>query len=165
MDQGTEMRLSTPSTITGRNVFLALLAFFGLIIGVNTTLAVLANRSWTGLVVENGYVESQKFNQELAEARKQAALGWREEFGYRKGLLELRLSGKDGRALSGLSVAVKLERPSSDREDRALTLPETMTGHYALPIILNTGQWDADVTARSSSGETMRRIYRFYVRG
>jgi nitrogen fixation protein FixH len=149
--------------ITGRHVFVALVLFFGVVIGVNTTLAVLANTSWTGLVVENGYVASQSFNHDLVEARKQAALGWAEEFGYRKGRLELKLKDNQGRALTRAAVSVRLERPSTDREDRDLTLPETMTGVYALPISFGSGQWDADVTARSASGQTMRRIYRLYV--
>jgi nitrogen fixation protein FixH len=159
---------SKPSTnpsrqITGRHVFAAMAAFFGVVIAVNTVLAVFATTSWTGLVVENGYVASQRFNRDLAEARRQAALGWKEEFGYVSGRLQLTLKDKQGRALTRSSVSVKLERPSTDEEDRSVVLPETMTGVYTLPIELKPGQWDADITARASSGEEMRRIYRLLV--
>src|SRR5262245_37689321 len=110
--------------ITGRQVLAGLVLFFGVVIAVNAVLAVMANTSWTGLVVENGYVASQKFNHDLAEARKQSALGWREAFGYRGGRLELILKDRNDLPLSDLSVSVKLERPSTDREDRVLALPE-----------------------------------------
>jgi len=154
---------SIPPAITGRHILVALILFFGIVIAVNTALAVLANTSWTGLVVENGYVESQRFNQELAEARKEAALGWMEEFGYRDGRIELRLKDRQGRALARLAVSVRLERPSTDREDQSLTLAETAPGIYTQAIALKPGQWDADVTASASSGEVVRRIYRVHV--
>ena len=154
---------TTQKHITGRHVFVALVLFFGIIIAVNTTLAVLASASWTGLVVENGYVASQNFNRDLAEARRQAGFGWAEELSFSNGLLQVKLKDREGRPLSRFAVSVKLERPSSDREDRHLTLFETMGGAYAMPIALKTGQWDADVTVESPMGEAMRRIHRFYV--
>jgi nitrogen fixation protein FixH len=168
-ERGTKGRSAglKPSTsacreITGRHVFTAIAAFFGVVIAVNTVLAVFATTSWTGLVVENGYVASQKFNRDLAEARRQAALGWREEFGYVKGRLQLKLNDDQGRALTRSSVSVMLQRPSTDKEDRSVVLPETAAGVYALPIALKPGQWDADITVRAS-GEKIRRIYRFSV--
>ncbi len=60
---------------TGWHMLAITLLFFGTIIAVNVTLAVYANRSWTGLVVENSYVASQHFNELLAEQRQQAELG------------------------------------------------------------------------------------------
>ncbi|MGE3830257.1 MAG: FixH family protein, partial [Parvibaculaceae bacterium] len=73
--------MSNPTTasewrVTGRFVFVLLVAFFGVIIAVNVTMAVFASRTWTGLVVENGYVASQHFNSELEQLRRQDKLGW-----------------------------------------------------------------------------------------
>ncbi|TJV88129.1 MAG: cytochrome oxidase, partial [Mesorhizobium sp.] len=61
---------------TGRHMLLIILSFFGVIVGVNLTMATLASTSWTGLVVENSYVASQQFNRKAEEGRAQAALGW-----------------------------------------------------------------------------------------
>ena len=127
------------------------------------TLVVLANTSWTGLVVENGYVESQRFNQELAEARKQTLLGWTAEFGYRDGRLEVKLRDREGRALRRPSASVKLVRPSTDKEDRMVTLTKSAAGVYSSMIPLSSGVWDADVNSRASSGDGVRHIYRLYV--
>jgi nitrogen fixation protein FixH len=149
--------------IEGKHVLAGMVAFFGVIISVNVTLAVLANTSWTGLAVENGYVASQHFNAELAEARRQAELGWRPHFGYRDNRLELTLENSSGHPLSGFAIEAELERPSTDREDRRVLLRETQVGTYVAEETLNSGQWDADVTIKDSSGRTMRRIYRFVV--
>ena len=48
----------------------------------NVTMAVLAGHSWTGLVVKNSYVASQHFNEDLVEARRQAARGWTSKLVY-----------------------------------------------------------------------------------
>ena len=65
-----------PREFTGKHMLAVILAFFGVILAVNLTLATLANTSWTGLVVENTYVASQQFNKKAEEGRAQAALGW-----------------------------------------------------------------------------------------
>ena len=163
MDRNSDSTITRP--VTGAHVLAAMVLFFGVIIGVNVTLAVLANTSWTGLVVENGYVASQEFNRDLAEARRQAALGWHEEFGYRSGLLTLKLTDKQGRPVTSAKVTAKLERPSTDREDRVLVLDETMTGVYSRRITLEAGLWDADLAALTGSGERLRRLYRLNVSG
>jgi len=150
--------------LEGKHVLAGMVAFFGVIIGVNLTMAVLANTSWTGLAVENGYVASQHFNADLAEARRQAELGWKPQFGYRDNRLEIALENSSGRPLSGFAIEAELERPSTDREDRRIVLHETEPGMYAAQESLNPGQWDADVTIKDGSGRVMRRIYRFVVR-
>ncbi len=60
-----------PKPFTGRHMLFAMLAFFGVIIAVNLTMAVFATKSWTGLVVKNSYVASQAFNRELEQAKVQ----------------------------------------------------------------------------------------------
>ncbi|MFC3175391.1 FixH family protein [Novosphingobium bradum] len=62
---------------TGRHMALIMVAFFGVVIAVNVTMARLATSTFTGVVVENSYVASQHFNRWLDEARREDALGWR----------------------------------------------------------------------------------------
>lgn len=151
--------------ISGGQVFVIMVVFFAVIIAVNTTMAVLATSSWTGLVVENGYVASQGFNKDLAEARRQAQLGWQESFGYANGKLALTLSDAELRPIAKAEVTVRLERPSTDREDRQLVLSEVVPGRYELAVALPPGLWDAEATVRTATGETLRRVYRFLARG
>jgi nitrogen fixation protein FixH len=152
-----------PVEITGRHVLLALVSFFAVIITVNVAMAVLASRSWTGLVVENGYVASQHFNEDLAEARRQAALGWTETLRYLEGELVLELRDAEGRGLEGLRAEVKLERPSTDRDDHMVALADRKDGRYAGPATLGPGQWTADVIVRGTEGQVFRRIHRLRI--
>jgi len=62
---------------TGWHMTMILVAFFTVVIGVNVTMARLAIGTFGGTVVENSYVASQQYNGWLAQARQQAALGWK----------------------------------------------------------------------------------------
>ena len=62
-------------------------------------------------------------------------------------------------------MEAELERPSTDREDRRISFRENGPGLYISEEHLNSGQWDADVTIKDSSGRTLRRVYRFVVKG
>jgi nitrogen fixation protein FixH len=152
-------------SITGSHVFAIIVMFFGVIIAVNATLAILAVTSWTGLVVENGYVASQSFNRDLAEARRQAGLGWQESFGYANGRLTVMLTDSGQRPITRAAVMVKLQRPSTDREDHGLTLAEVASGKYVSAANLSPGLWDAETVVRSASGETLRHLYRLQISG
>lgn len=61
---------------TGWHMTAIIVAFFGVVIAVNATLATLASRTFSGTVVDNSYVASQQFNSWLAAGRAQKALGW-----------------------------------------------------------------------------------------
>jgi nitrogen fixation protein FixH len=54
-----------------------LIAFFGVVIAVNLTMAYVAVSGFGGTVVDNSYVASQNYNRWLEAGRAQAALGWR----------------------------------------------------------------------------------------
>jgi nitrogen fixation protein FixH len=64
---------------TGWHMTGILLAFFGVIVAVNFTMAALATRTFGGVVVQNSYVASQRYNDWLKAARAQAKLGWKAE--------------------------------------------------------------------------------------
>jgi nitrogen fixation protein FixH len=61
---------------TGRHMTGILIAFFGVVVGVNITMATLASRTFGGTVVANSYVASQNYNGWLAQGRAQDRLGW-----------------------------------------------------------------------------------------
>jgi len=151
--------------INGGHVLVILVAFFGVIIAVNLTLAALAVRSWTGLVVENGYVASQSFNHDLAEARRQAGLGWEQRVSFVGDRFTVVLNDQRMRPITGATVVVKLQRPSTDREDRELVLIEMSPGKYEQTASFSPGLWDAETTVRGPAGETLRHIYRLQVSG
>lgn len=147
---------------TGRHMLLIMVAFFGVVIGVNVLMAVVANRSWTGLVVKNSYVASQNFNKELDAARRLAALGWTSQLELDAGHAMARLGDRNG-PLTGLSVTLKLARPTNENEDRVVILDEAAAGDYRAPIALDPGVWSALLTATADNGETIRQYRRIVV--
>ncbi len=128
---------------TGWHMLASMLAFFGVIIGVNVFLAVSASRTWTGLVVENSYVASQEFNEKERLAREQAALGWHAVLGYVPGQLTLDIRGKDGAPIDLGAVSVALSRPLGDHEDRTVALERGADGVYFAAVVLPHGAWNA----------------------
>jgi len=61
---------------TGKHMAMIMVAFFAVVIAVNFTMAWLAIGSFGGTVVDNSYVASQRYNDWLAQARRQSALAW-----------------------------------------------------------------------------------------
>ena len=157
------MTATVPKPFTGRRMLAVMLGFFGVIIGVNATLAILASTSWTGLVVKNSYVASQHFNEDLARAHRQQALGWRSTLGYAGGSLQFTLSDRDGAPLSGMSVEITLRRPTHEGEDRRVVLRPSTGGSYAVALALPKGTWNADVAVNDSRGRDYQRAFRLWV--
>jgi len=154
-----------PREFTGFHMLAILIAFFGVIITVNVMMAVMANRTWSGLVVPNSYVASQNFDEDQAEAARQKALGWTQKLTHENGVLAVAMTGHDGVALVGLKLEVKIGHPVTSQFDRELTLRETAPGIYEAPAEIGQGVWDADVTARAATGDIFRLVHRFEVRG
>ena len=61
---------------TGWHMTGILVAFFGVVVGVNLLMASFATSTFGGIQVANSYVASQKFNTWLDQAEQSAALGW-----------------------------------------------------------------------------------------
>lgn len=154
-----------PREFTGKHLFLILVAFFGVIISVNVTMATLANRSWTGLVVQNSYVESQKFNDHFDAARARAALGWRSEMSYANGSFAYRLTNGQGQGVRLMDIVVEFRRPVQESKDRQATLQAEGGGSFVADLPLEDGQWIVDISAVAHGlSEPWRDMKRVFVR-
>lgn len=150
---------------TGKHLFLILIAFFGVIITVNVTMATLATKSWSGLVVKNSYVESQKFNDHFDAARARAALGWRAEMLLVDGRFSYALSNGKGEAVRLMDVAVEFRRPVQESKDQKAALLPAAGGVYDAEVQLADGQWIVDVSAVAHGlHEPWRDMKRVFVR-
>ncbi len=148
---------------TGWHMLAVLVGGFSVVIAANVTLAVFATRSWTGLVVPSSYVASQQYNRLLAQAKEQAARGWRGEVLHGAGELRFELTDRDGKALPTFEVAALVGRPSHEGEDRYLELNEIGPGVYRAGVDLDQGIWNVDVLAKGPAGATFREVYRLFV--
>ena len=153
------MRSATaPREFTGRHMLASILAFFGVIIAVNLTMAYFANSTWSGLVVANGYMASQSFDDDLAKARAQDAMGWtverqpRDE--PRQGVLRRPQQG----AAHGMTVTGMLRRPATDREDQALSLRQRRDrASTRAEAALANGVWDVEITPPAQAARPIAR--------
>lgn len=126
---------------TGRKMLIAMLAFFGVIIAVNLTMAWLAVNNFRGVEVDSGYVASQDFNADRARLAEQAARGWQIEARAIGGAPLMQFRRADGTPITGLALTVRALRSADGRADRAIALVETGPGLYVANEALAPGQW------------------------
>ena len=145
--------MSGSRSLTGRKVLGISVAAFGVILAANLTLAWYAVGTFSGLVVDNGYVSSQSFD---AERRAQQALGWSLDLAYDGAAVRLDFTDAAGRTARPATLAVVVGRPTSSRTDRSLELQRTPTGYAALAA-LDPGAWLVQVDAVAMDGTNWRR--------
>ena len=129
---------------TGWHFTAIICAFFGVVISVNVTMAVLATRTFGGVVVENGYVASQEYNRWLAQARKQERLGW----AIKPSLDEAR-HVRVSLNLDGAQVSGTAQHPLGRAPDVPLTFDSNLRSREVLP----RGRWMVHLIVRRGRDE------------
>ncbi len=142
-----------PKQFTGRHMLFAMLAFFGVIITVNLTMAMFANSTWTGLVVKNSYVASQAYNRELEQAKVQAARGWTGNISYSDGSVVLSLTDKAGQPVLLETLIARIGRPAFEQADHRVAMVHQGNGVYHAEDTLEPGIWQVSVRGTSSQGD------------
>lgn len=150
--------------LTGWHVFAIMASFFSLVIAVNLTMAFFARSSWTGFVVENIYVASQKFNEKAAEGRAQAALGWKSKLVIAGGKVSYRLTNKVGNVVAARRATASFRRPAYASEDQEVTLVPQPDGSLAAPVELRDGMWIVEVHAEAGLDHPYRDTRRLTLR-
>jgi nitrogen fixation protein FixH len=129
-------------------VFLMLVAFFGVVIGVNLVMMRLAIQTLPGTEVDSAYSASLAYEKEIATAREQSARNWKvdahvERNGQGGATLQVEARDNTGRPMTGLKFEGRFERPTDRRADLPVVLAEVGIGVYrgSAPAIA-PGQWD-----------------------
>lgn len=152
-DSGPKFRM------TGRKVLIIAVSSFGVILAANLTLAYNAVSTFPGLEVDNSFVASQNFNQELAE---QLALGWDVKASHEDGMLKLSISDAVGPVEVAHLDAV-LGAATHVRADQAPEF-EFIDGAYRAPVELGTGNWNIRLHAVAADGTEFRQRVVLHVR-
>ncbi|MFL0354841.1 FixH family protein [Erythrobacter sp. GH1-10] len=129
---------SSGGQFTGKHMAIVLVVGFGIVAAVNLFMASLATGGFHGVVVENSYVASQKFNTWLDEAEKSRALGW-----------DVAASrDADGHVLletsaipAGALATAELRRPLGAHEFASLTFTSLGDGRYRSSEKVDAGRW------------------------
>ena len=117
-----------------------LVAFFGVIVVVNFTMASYATRTFGGTVVDNSYVASQRYNEWLAAARAQDNLQWSETVVRDGEQVRMAVETSTG-MLEAANVTAIAEHPLGRSEPITLNFEETMPGVYQSVESLADGRW------------------------
>ncbi|MEJ5900805.1 FixH family protein [Ochrobactrum teleogrylli] len=156
---------NSSGTFTGWHMLGIMVAFFGVIIAVNVTMAYFAINSWSGLVVANSYVASQEFNEKAETGKQQAALQWQSKPSYENGVLTYRLLDRNGQPVAVTGGTVEFKRPVGDVNDTkaALTAGDE-AGVLGANIALTDGAWVMEINADAGLEDPYRHIIRVLIK-
>ena len=130
---------------TGWHMLAIICTFFGVVISVNLTMAIASSRTWTGLVVANSYVESQRFNDKQHTIAAQRAAGWTVQTRHQDGRIVFIARDANGTLLDLDGVSAFVRRPVGGHDDATVAL--RLEGDaYVGDHDLTAGVWDITVT-------------------
>lgn len=120
---------------------------FAVIIAVNAVMVWFAVSSFSGLAVQGPFDRGRHYDDVIAEAERQRALGWTADVAVRDGRIVLAVAGRDGAPLDRLEVTGVLARPAEALAPVPLALHADGGGRYSAAVRPpKAGQWDARLT-------------------
>jgi nitrogen fixation protein FixH len=150
---------------TGWHMLGVMCLFFGVVIGVNITMAVFAGSSWSGLVVKNTYVASQTFDDDVREVERMKAMGWQSHLQVSAHTVAYSLTNALGVAVRADKVSAAFSRPVGEDQDRVVALQRAPDGHFEAAHDLSAGQWLVTVTAVKDGERIYSDVRRIVVAG
>lgn len=148
--------------ITGRTVFIATAAFFGVVIAVNLVMVKLAVDTLPGTEVDSAYRASLAYGAEIKVAQAQQQRQWRvnahiERQPDGEALVRVEARDRSGAPLVGLAFTGRLERPADKRGDKEIALAEVEGGIYRGTVSgVTAGQWDLVLESDAGGGKGER---------
>lgn len=140
---------TAPRALNGKHILAIFVAFFGIVIAVNVTMARLAIGTFGGTVVDNSYVASQHFNRWIEQGEADRALGWTSDVSRQAdGTLRLTLRDRTDAPIAGAIVVADARHPLGAEPDRIISLSQTAPGIYASSDHIPAGRWQITVTVR-----------------
>ncbi|GAB5377328.1 MAG: hypothetical protein AcusKO_37900 [Acuticoccus sp.] len=127
-------------TFTGRHMLIVMVSFFGVVVAVNVAMAVMATRTFNGLVARNGYVASIDFVQDQKNRDRAATLGWQVAVGAGEGGdVRVGLTDTAGHPLTAtVTGTVAPVLGATDPRPLAFAFEGD---HYSAPAALTGGDW------------------------
>jgi len=143
-----------------------------LVVVVNAIMVWFALSTFTGTTVERSYERGRLYNQVIAEAERQARLGWRFSLVWEAGADD-RLSGRlvlvaidaASAPLDRLGLEAVLLRPLERPAPITLSFAQVAPGRYVAPVAVpRPGQWEVRVVARRGTEGPVDYRQRFVAR-
>lgn len=152
------------SAFTGWHMLAIMVGFFGIVIGVNITLAVMAARSNTGLVVEDSYKAGLTYDRDMAKAKLDAAMDIHPKLHLVGDTLRVALVNSNGMPVDVKALNLTLGHPVSVTTDEVMTFTAETPGIFTSQARLTEGVWEGDLVATLSSGETWEQPIKLVVK-
>ena len=148
--------------IRGWHVLAMIVGFFAVVIGVNVVFTVMALRTFPREVSVTPYEDGLLYNKKLAQLSAQDRLGWRAAAGVGDaGEVVVEIRDRADKAVSGLSIQAKMERPATEAGRLTPRFQELAPGRYVAEPGRLAGSWDLTFTAHDRDGhsfEAERRL-------
>ncbi len=122
----------------------------GVVVVVNAILVWFALTTFTGVSTPRAFDRGRTYNDVLAEAARQDALGWATSVRFAEAVLEVEARDAAGASLSGVLSGV-LHRPLSG-EDEPLVFRAVAPGRWQAVAAPRPGLWEARLVLRNASG-------------
>lgn len=138
------IKTKNQKTLTGRHVLLMVIAFFGVIIAVNTVFIYFAVDSFRGEDVKGSYRQGLDYNQRIEARSNEQTLGWTVKSNIVEGdKTELVFSIADARSqqLLGLGLTGTLRHPTDRKRDITLNFAQSPNGTYRSDINADPANW------------------------
>ncbi len=150
-----------PKEVTGRMVFICLVAFFAVVAGVNAIMIRAAVTTFGGVETESSYKAGLAFAREVAAVDAQQQRRWQVRAtvlrdGQSGRRVEVLARDAADRPLNGLAAIVWLTHPTDRRLDQSIIMTEDGPGHFSGTAAFVIGQWDL-VIDLDRDGERMFR--------
>lgn len=152
MSNALTPRRRPPFQIRGWHVLAGMCGFFAVIFAVDGAFMMVALKTFPGQVSVTPYEDGLLYNNKIARLEAQDRLGWRASAGAEPGQVVLEFRDRDGRPLTGLSVAGRLERPATEAGRIGLKFAEAGPGRYVAPTGKIAGAWDLTSEAQGPTG-------------
>lgn len=141
---------------TGWHMTVILVAFFGIVMTVNFTMARMAIGTFGGTVVDNSYVASQNYNRWLDAAERQDRLGWTVQAFMTKDRFVIITVSKGKTLATGVTAVADAIHPLGRASDIPLQFRAMPDGRLKSMVALPAGRWTIQVSLRQNAD-----IYKF----
>lgn len=133
--------------VTGRTVFVCLVAFFAIVAAVNAVMMTAAITTFGGVETASSYQAGLAFARETSAVHEQGRLGWQVAVrapadAGRTSVIEIVARDRANAPLAALQVSGRLSHPMDKRADRVLAWREVATGVFRADTGRAAGQWD-----------------------
>jgi nitrogen fixation protein FixH len=140
--------------LKGWHVLVALLAFFGADIAINTAYIMTAYQTFPGETSVTPYEDGLAYDSALQQLHDQEVRGWRiSTAAAAAGQVQVQAFDRSRAPLRGLKVSGDLIRPATEIGKRSVTFRETGPGLYTAATGPLDGAWDIDLTLVDTKGE------------